>query len=161
MHEGLHGGGDPCSSPSVCGLMAWASLLQTAQHHHSLHSNSVRILLLLIILISALKRDHIAGIKVSLDLTRIMSCWKMMAPFYPFFFCLFICSKGDTIGVFSNCLLHTAIKVGLVNRANNLIRVVTSCWRCVSKNQHRCQDAGGETIFVTGLGYNPLYLSRG
>lgn len=52
--ESSHGGGDPCASLSVCGWMDGVGSLsspppsRTAQHHHSVHSNSfVRILILL------------------------------------------------------------------------------------------------------------------
>ncbi len=116
-----------------CVWMAWASLLQTAQHHHSVHSNSlVRIiililLLILLITISGLKRDNIAGIKVRWNIIINSGWWRLIVGF------LYVLRhhEEEAMGVFSSRLLYTAIKIDFVNRPiYNLIQVVTSCRRC-------------------------------
>lgn len=91
--------------------MAWASLLQTAQHHQSVHGNSlVRIITLLLlfltllITISRLKRVHVAGIKVSMNIKWIISNCSRLVAFYCSVLLIFALRHPveETMGVFSN-----------------------------------------------------------
>lgn len=56
--------------------------------------------------------------------------------------------EWETMGVFSNRSLHTAIMIDFVNRAVDLFysfQVVTGYWGEISKNERRCEKADEDT----------------
>lgn len=117
LGEVLHGGGDPCTSLCVDGVGFSPPIRIT----RFTPTASVRIFILLLITICGLKRDHIAGIKVSLNTTSMIIGDDIS------FSCVYIfiiSLRGDVLSerrrARSATGHFTAIKIDFVNRVDCL-----------------------------------------